>query len=227
MVYLWSPTDYLNNAQISNPIVSNPLNSVTYNLRVLDGDGCESIQPAIVHVIVMPAAKVFAGNDTTILLNGLLTLNAQDVNGAKFINYTWSPTEGLDNIMSQHPIASITKDITYSVLASTIDGCEATAAIFIKVFSGSNIIVPNAFTPNHDGHNDILKIKLIGIKQLQYFRIYNRWGQQVFSTADNGQGWAGTFNGILQNTGAYVWSAAGIDYLGKSVHKTGSVLLIR
>ena len=66
-----------------------------------------------------------------------------------------------------------------------------------------------------------------GIATLQYFRVYNRWGQLVFSTSVIGQGWDGYLNGKLMDTGTYVWMVKGITYKGKTILKKGTMILVR
>lgn len=225
--FQWSPGTDLSDPKIPNPVVMNLASTTTYNLGITDTNGCESLQPSQVTVTVTPPAQVFAGSDTSILINQSLQLNAIDVNNIGFSNYTWSPDIGLNTASIQNPVALITKDIWYTVTASTPDGCEGMDSIFIKVFQVSNIFVPNAFTPNNDGLNDILKVIPTGIKEFKYFVIYNRWGQKVFFTSDAGKGWDGTFQSELQPAGIYVWESVGIDYSGKAVQQRGIVMLIR
>jgi len=67
----------------------------------------------------------------------------------------------------------------------------------------------------------------VGISQLNYFRIYNRWGQLVFSTSEIGRGWDGMIGGSQQPTSSYVYVAQGVDYTGKTVFKKGNITLIR
>lgn len=226
-LYQWSPATYLNDPQISNPVVTQPQSSITYSLTVTDINGCKSLQPVQVTVTVTPAPKVFAGNDTAILINQSLRLEAFDVNNSGFTNYMWSPSSGLNNASIQNPTALITKDITYTVTASTPAGCEGTDNIAIKVFTVSNIFVPNAFTPNNDGLNDILKAMPTGIKEFKYFTVYNQWGQQIFYTTNAINGWDGTFHSKPQDPGVFVWTCAGIDYSGKLIQRKGTVVLIR
>jgi gliding motility-associated-like protein len=225
--YLWSPAQYLDNPAVENPTVVNPENTVTYNLTVIGGNGCKSTQPAKLTVTVTPPPKIFAGNDTAVIINQPLPLHAVDLNNSGFDNYQWSPPLGLDNPSIQNPIALITKDITYTVIATTADGCEGTGSINIKTYAVSDIFVPNAFTPDGNGHNDILKVIPIGVKELKYFAVYNRWGKQVFYTKNQSTGWDGTINGKKQDTGTYVWMAAGIDYKGNIIDRKGTVILIR
>jgi len=90
-----------------------------------------------------------------------------------------------------------------------------------------DIFVPTAFTPNKDGKNDLLKPTCVGISQLDYFRIYNRWGQLLFETKDPERGWDGSINGAEQSSGTFVFMAKGTDYTGKIIVKNGTVVLIR
>jgi gliding motility-associated-like protein len=87
--------------------------------------------------------------------------------------------------------------------------------------------VPTAFTPNNDGRNDVVRPIAVGLAQIQYFRIYNRWGQLVFETTVNGKGWDGKIQGLPQETGTYAWIVKGQDYTGKVVFEKGTVTLIR
>jgi gliding motility-associated-like protein len=97
----------------------------------------------------------------------------------------------------------------------------------ITVFKGSAVYVPTGFTPNNDGKNDILRPTYIGIRQLDYFRVYNRWGQLIFSTNNTGLGWDGTIRGQKQQTGTFVWMVKAIDYAGKVYELKGTTTLIR
>jgi len=96
----------------------------------------------------------------------------------------------------------------------------------VKVFkTGPDIFVPNAFVPN--GTNRILRPIPVGLAKLTYFRVYNRWGQLVYQTSASGQGWDGYLSGQPQSTGAYVWMASGVDYMGNTIDRRGISLLVR
>ena len=108
------------------------------------------------------------------------------------------------------------------------NGCFADDDVVVKVYkTGPDIFVPSAFTPNGDGKNDILRPITIGISQLHYFRVYNRWGQLVFSTTELGRGWDGMFNGAQQPANTYIFATEGTDYTGKTVYRKGTSVLIR
>jgi gliding motility-associated-like protein len=87
--------------------------------------------------------------------------------------------------------------------------------------------VPNAFTPDGDGINDVFRPILIGMRFLKYFRIYNRVGQLLFSSNVQNKGWDGNYQGAPQDPAVYVWILEGTDYLGNTVFEKGSVTLIR
>jgi gliding motility-associated-like protein len=225
--YSWTPATYLDNPGIADPTVVHPEGSVTYSLSVIGANGCASIQPATVAVSVSAPALVFAGNDTTIAIGQPLRLYAIDVNHTGFTNYSWSPADGLNNPAIADPIAVLHDNITYSISAWSDAGCEASGIIRIKVYAGPEIYVPNAFSPNGDGHNDVLKVIPVGISQFMYFAVYNRYGQMVFSTTDPSKGWDGTVNGKPQGTGTFVWQAEGKDYMGITIRRKGTVVLVK
>lgn len=83
------------------------------------------------------------------------------------------------------------------------------------------------FSLKGDGVNDLLKVNLVGIKNLRYFRIYNRWSKKVFETSDAEQGWDGKLNGVFQSMATYVWIAEGVNNNGNTVHKEGCITLLR
>ena len=223
----WSPSTYLSDSSQQNPVVFKPLNSVTYYLNVVDGLGCKSVKSGVVNLYVTPQAKLFAGDDTAVIRNQPLQLKAVDVNNSGFSSYAWSPSYGLDNPNISDPIAILNDSVTYTVTASTPDGCESMDTIHITVYTKADILVPNAFTPNGDGRNDVLRPISIGIRHFNHFIIYNRWGQQIYMSSDSGAGWDGRLNGEMQLPGTYVWMAAGVDYQGNVVQRKGTVILIR
>ena len=87
--------------------------------------------------------------------------------------------------------------------------------------------MPNAFTPNGDTKNEVLRPILLGMRTLHFFRVYNRNGQLIFSTTQKNDGWDGTFKGNPQDAGTYVWMAEGINYRGELKQKKGTSILIR
>ncbi|MFL5786586.1 MAG: gliding motility-associated C-terminal domain-containing protein [Flavisolibacter sp.] len=226
-VYSWTPSKYFQDAHIASPVVIKPKHNQSYILMVTDAFGCSSLQPDTVTISVTPPTVIFAGNDTILAAGEPIPLYAIDVNNSGFSQYDWSPGTGLNNPYIFNPVATPPHDITYNVTAKTPSGCVGKGQINIKVYEGPQIYVPNAFTPNGDKLNDILKAFPVGIRQFNYFALFNRWGQRIFYTEDQSQGWDGTINGKLQDTAVFVWIAKAIDYNGKILFRKGTVTLIR
>ncbi len=225
--YFWSPASTLNNNRLQNPTTINLPGGVTYSLHVVDANGCNSLKKDEVVITVTRQAIVDAGRDTVLAIGQPVQLNAIDINQVGFTNYQWLPAYGLNNAYIANPVSVLDKDIIYTIEARTAIGCLATDKIKIQVYKGPDIYVPNAFTPNGDSRNDILRAIPVGIKDFHYFRIYNRWGNLVFSTTNPANGWDGRIKGTGQPTGTYVWVAEGIDYTGKYVQRKGSVIVIK
>jgi gliding motility-associated-like protein len=232
--FQWSsdPT-FVSSTTIADPIVR-PGVTTSYFLQVTDDNGCVSLQPDEVKVLVTPTVKIFAGRDTIIGINQPLQLHAIDVNNSGVTKWEWSSTAFLDNPFIADPVAQFPTPVStfpyeyvYTVTGTTPAGCQSFAEVRIKVYQGPDIYVPTAFTPNRDGRNDVLMPVPVGIKELHFFRVYNRWGQPIFQTKVSSAGWDGTFGGHEQATGVYVWIAEGIDFAGKTISKKGTVTLIR
>jgi gliding motility-associated-like protein len=118
--------------------------------------------------------------------------------------------------------------IRYKVLVNNEAGCVDSAFVTVKVFKTlPSVFVPTAFTPNGDGRNDVLRPIAVGIQRIDFFSIYNRLGQLVFSTAADGKGWDGTLGGTPQNSDVFVWMVKAVDYTGAPYFQKGTVTLIR
>ncbi|MBP6430805.1 MAG: choice-of-anchor L domain-containing protein [Ferruginibacter sp.] len=224
--FIWRPSVFLNNAYIANP-TSSVKATFAYKLWVKNALGCESLQPDEVNIKVVPPVKIFAGNDTTVSIRQPLQLNVIETSRSGVSNYIWSPSTGLNNPFSNNPIAVLDRDITYNIVGTTPEGCVATDEIKVRVIKGPDIYVPNTFTPNGDGLNDVLKAIPVGIKQFNYFTVYDRWGKLVFTTSNPLRGWDGKINGSLQLLSSFVWMAEGIDYKGNLIQRKGSTIIMQ
>ena len=173
--------------------------------------------------VVIPPVPAFAGNDTVMVIGQPMQLRAS---GGSV--YSWSPAANLDRPDAVDPIARLNDDMTYVVRVSTQEGCYAFDTVKVKVYkTPPELFVPTAFTPNGDGLNDRLKPVPVGIATLVYFKVYNRYGELVFSTNEVGKGWNGVYKGRDQGNESFVWQALGIDYLGNQVFRKGQTTLIR
>lgn len=222
-----SPFQYsLDGIVYQNSDIFRGLASGDYTPFIKDANGCTASQPVTVPLDKEPV-KVFAGHDTAVLINQPLLLHAVDVDHIGFTQYQWSPPDGLNNPGIQDPVATPAVSTIYTVRVTTAAGCEGTAALSVKVFTAYDLYVPNAFTPNGDGHNDILRVMPVGIREFFYFAVFNRLGQRIFYSTNPSAGWDGTLNGKTQMSGVYIWMSAGVDFRGKKIERRGTVMLIR
>ncbi|MEO8768658.1 MAG: T9SS type B sorting domain-containing protein [Ferruginibacter sp.] len=192
----------------------------TYQLLVQNNFGC--LDTALVNLGINPPVVANAGNDGDAEYNIPYQLS-----GSGGGNYQWSPSGVLNNAFIANPSATLSENTTFILMVSDDLGCFDLDTVKIRVLRGPTFYVPSAFTPNSDGLNDIFKPTPIGIASLEYFRVYNRYGELVYETHDIGKGWDGTYKGIRQNMGNYVWSLKGTDRLGNLKVLKGNVVLIR
>jgi gliding motility-associated-like protein len=222
-IYTWTPVEGLSDPNIANPSAHPPV-STWYKVFVKDVLGCD--QPDIDSVFVksIPKLVVKAGKDTFSLRGDPVQLQ---VTGAPF--YTWTPVNAtLNDLTSNRPIAFVNDNAVFYVRGYTAEGCEGRDTIKLTyLYIDPDIYVPTAFTPNGDGINSTIKPIGLGVEYVEYFSIFNRWGQQVFFTKQYNRGWDGRVNGSEQPAGAYVWTLRARDFKGKLIVKKGSFVLIR
>ncbi len=176
-------------------------------------------------MIVNSAAILEAGDDKTLYPGESVELNAD---GNCSLNFNWFPPNGLSSTTIKNPIAQPSVTTQYQVTAQTEAGCTGIDTVTVIVSPESLVELPNAFSPGSGtSMNDELRIIVKGLAQLTSFRIYNRWGQEVFSTTDINKGWNGQYNGKPQPMGTYVFVFEGKTQSGKKFYKQGNVTLIR
>ncbi|MCX6320125.1 MAG: choice-of-anchor L domain-containing protein [Bacteroidetes bacterium] len=227
VVYQWTPSTYfVSSNDVPSPSVK-ANNTITYSLQVTDANGCTSLLADQVTITVTPPIKIFAGNDTVAAINQPIQLRVRELGNAGVTQYSWSPANYLSDATIATPIAILPQDQRYVVTASTPDGCEGKDDILIKVYKGPEIYVPSGFTPNNDGLNDRVGPLPVGIKVFRFFRVFNRWGQLIFATSNPALTWDGTFKGVQQDTGTFIWMAEAIDFRGQLITRKGTITLIR
>lgn len=206
---------------IQNPthIYLKPL-PYSISLKVKSQFGC--ISNAKIISLNIGKVPAFAGDDITAFYDTQFQLWA--TGGS---SYVWSPVTGLSNPFIANPSAILREDITYTVKVTDNNGCFASDEVAIKIYNNNEIWMPNSFTPNSDSNNDLLKPLGFGLKKIEYFKIYNRYGQLIFITSELNQGWDGTFKGEKQPIGTYTFMVKAINNRNKPVESIGTVILIR
>jgi gliding motility-associated-like protein len=221
----WSPAASLSDPHIANPIAT-PESSTTYTVLVLENNGCPKPGVDTVRVIVEPPINLAVTRDTSVVVGQPLALNAS---GAS--RYLWSPANFLNNMEIPNPVFTFnqpSEGLIYQVLGYNDAGCRDSLTVRITVYaSGPAIYVPTAFTPNGDGLNETLKPTLAGMRQLNFFRVFNRYGEIVFQTTSLYDAWNGKFKGLLQPSGTFVWMVQAVDFEGNTIQQKGSTMLMR
>jgi gliding motility-associated-like protein len=224
--FAWTPTDSLTSPTSLQTMV-HPTQSTWYTITATTTKadyGCDFTATSKIKVVVQPVIKAFAGNDT-IAVKGV----PHQLHGTGGINYTWTSPSGVNIVspFSQNAFATLNNDANFYLKVTDAIGCTGYDSIFVKVYEGPTYYVPNAFTPNGDGLNDIFRAIPVGISNTVYFRIFNRYGNLIFETTQWLKGWDGTFAGKPQPMGTYVWMVSGTDRNYKKVEMKGTVNLIR
>ena len=217
-------TTNLNSSWSSNgTTLTDPIhvgNAGIYEIIVTDQNNCRDTGK--VNLIIQPEIIANAGNDTIVQSNVYFQLH-----GTGGITYIWDPSNFLINPYVPNPSANISLTTTFVLTALDNIGCFDTDTIIVKALKGPEVYVPNAFTPNDDGTNDLFRPILVGLTSLNYFRIYNRYGELLFETTNINKGWDGTFKGKKQAMANYIWTLSAKDTSGKMKEIKGNILLLR
>lgn len=147
------------------------------------------------------------------------------------ITWSWSPnTQGdiLDCTVSDCSVAEVSPVITttFQATTTTSEGCTSSSSVIIFMEYLANIGVPNSFSPNDDGKNDVLYVKGVGITDM-IFRVYNRYGQMVFESLKQSLGWDGAYKGELENSATFVYTLEYTLVDGTTGKTNGNITLIR
>jgi gliding motility-associated-like protein len=194
----------------------------TYKIKLIATAGSGCFSDSLTGDITIFSTNVFAGKDTIAAAGQPVQLNA--IGG---LSYTWTPATSLNDPNIGNPIAVLNSTQIFTVKAFTPEGCESYDDVTVHIYKGPDIYLPNAFTPNGDTKNDLFKGTAVGIKQFNYLKLFNRWGQLVFSSSDHNKGWDGRWQGKDQPSGVYIVLANGIDFKGNIIDKRQTVMLIR
>lgn len=216
--YQWLPSTGLSADNIANPVAT-PADTTSYMVIVSTSTACRDT--AYVVINVKSGVTVNAGPDQSILKGETAVLNGK-VNGDNVI-YNWSPITYITNATSLTPGVSPPADMDY-ILSTTSNGACGIASDTVHVFVFPDIYIPNAFTPNGDGHNDTWHIPALKAIPVFELSVFNRWGQLIYHIKNNDIAWNGRFKGIDQPAGGYAYMLTIGN--GKRILK-GVVLLLR
>jgi len=194
-----------------------------YNVKLKIKTNASCLDDSLVIPVDFVALNIQASPDQVINEGQSIQLN---VTGGGTV-FHWQPPTSLSNPDIANPVAAPLDDVTYIVTVTDNGGCKDVDSVFVKVNPNTDIFVPAAFTPNNDGKNDIFKPIISSQFTLLSFTVYNRWGQNVFTTVERGKGWDGKFSGQPQPAAVYVWVLKLADRRKKIIEREGTVMLIR
>ena len=222
--YSWAPPDLVHDANTQTTIAV-PGGTQYYILTVTDNYGCNFSETDSVLVIMQPLVPAYAGGDTIVTMN--LPFNLVATGGEQYLWSTTSPTANITNPTSDRPLIVMYEDARFMVKVIDIAGCIGFDTVYVQVMVGPNYYVPNAFSPNGDGLNDIFRPIPVGMTRPEYFRVFNRFGELVFETNQYLKGWDGTYKGKPVDLGTYIWILKGEDRRGKTIEMKGTVIVVR
>jgi gliding motility-associated-like protein len=194
--------------------------SGTYYIRALNDVGCMVVKPVNIIIknnpefnVTIPPEVVYPDKiDLTTLTNN------------NNINYTYWINKSLNEEVINPMV--IQKSGEYFILGKNQDNCTLLKSVFVKV--RPLLYVPDAFTPNNDGKNDKFNYNALGgLKSVDFFSVYNRWGQLIFNSKTLGEGWDGSSKGQPLESGVYIWTLKVRDHNNNVIEQKGTVLLIR
>lgn len=225
--YLWAPNGVIKSDPLEGPMaLAQITKDTTVSVLLMNKYGCESTLRTKL-TLINPAVKLSADVETLIKNKGdKATIKVSGCEGCKYI---WSPFNTLNSLTDSIVIAMPNDTTIYKVIASK-QGCSVTGTIRINVddvqCDEPNIFVPNAFTPNNDGNNDELLVRGRWITSLR-FVVYNRYGQELFTTNNQLEGWDGTYKGkdLGPDVFGYYLTVRCLD--GGNFAKRGNVTLIK
>jgi gliding motility-associated-like protein len=227
--YMWSPSTGLTAVNIPNPKAS-PTATTTYTVIGYDSVGCFT-DTATVTATVFNYPTVSLGADSTISIGNPLTLNSIVSNDV--VSYRWIPTTDLSCSNCPNPTLVTRQDMLYRLLVTNIGGCVAEDSIRIIVTcNNSSVFVPNTFSPNGDGMNDVFYPRGKGIFSIRNIKIFNRWGESVFEKRDfapndPSSGWTGMFKGQKAETGVYTYYIEIVCNSSQVIKYFGNINLIQ
>lgn len=224
---LWSPAALILGGQGTAQIQVSPAMPTWYVAKVTSPTGCAWTDSALVDVSLMSGAGVTATVDQDVVLAGTtVQLQATPGNG---VTYAWLPAAAVSNSTIAAPTAVVNVSTTFYVTVS--DGiCSRMDSVKVRVHellcSDPDIFVPDAFTPNGDGNNDVLFVRGRHVTRMD-FKVFDRWGEVVFATTDQNEGWDGSYKGKPVDPAVYVYWLTAYCVDGQEYFTKGNVTVIR
>jgi gliding motility-associated-like protein len=215
----------LNGGSFGNTNQFSNLPAGEYIITAKDANGCTTKTTATINS--SQGFKISLTPDRTTVFAGSF-VNLHTTSNTSYNVRSWIPSNLLTNQTATKQTFRADTSTSVTVVAKSDAGCIDTATVFIKVqeINSGDVFVPNAFSPNADGSNDVLYVLGSNILEID-FKIYNRWGEQVYATRDKLSGWNGIFKNKPQPSDVYLYTLTALMENGSVIYKKGNVLLLR
>jgi gliding motility-associated-like protein len=226
--YQWTPSIGLSNTTIANPII-NIIATTSYRVIGTNNNACGA-DTAYLLVRVNENPTVNAGEDKIISAGSSVDLDP--VYSSDVISFSWTPTGELFRAGSNAITVRPTENTEYTASVENRFGCKAQDKVKVTVAcQKANVFIPNLFSPNGDNVNDVFFVRGIGLQKVRSIRIFNRWGQIVFSknnfnANDATEGWDGRYKGKLLSTDTYIYMAEVVCGNGTVFSLNGNISLV-
>ncbi|UTW67603.1 PKD domain-containing protein [bacterium SCSIO 12643] len=220
--FQWFPSNFLTATNIPNPITTTTQN-MQYVVQGTDSNNCINTDTLDIQ-IVTPAQILSFPKDTMIYEGQSFALT---VNADQKLNYLWTSDEYLSCEDCKDPFVEPQQKSVYTLHYEDPFQCfSGDTSVTVDIID-FNVYIPNSFTPNNDGDNDVFMLASDGVDRLMYMYIYDYWGNLVYESRELDQGWDGTYNGqTLNGNTAYVYKIKVIGFSGKTAEFVGTVNLI-
>ncbi|MFN5295215.1 MAG: gliding motility-associated C-terminal domain-containing protein, partial [Flavobacteriales bacterium] len=224
--YSWTPDEVIiagQNSSVVQAIINEP---TLFTVTSLSPSGCTSSDSTLVTVSALGPQLVIATANPYVITSGEASLLNAAPSG---YSYSWTPAETLNNPSIANPLARPTETTIYTVTVADSE-CSFTDTVEVRVLNlvcgPPNIFVPSAFTPNADNKNETLYVRGLNLSEV-HLAIYNRWGQLVFETFDQRDGWDGTFKGMKVDPDVFVYYLEATCEGGEEYFEKGNITVIR
>lgn len=199
------------------------------NTIATNSSGCRDTATQNILVNPLPVIKMPA----TLMMQAGFPVLIPATYSSNVVSWNWTPTTRLDCSTCAQPVASPKFNTAYTVSVVDSNGCKNLSTVQVIVFcNNNNVFIPNTFSPNGDGSNDIFYVRGKGLERVKSLRIFNRWGQIVFEQQnfpvnDPAYGWNGNFRGNKPVPDVYVYQVEVFCDNSQIVHFEGNVALIQ
>jgi gliding motility-associated-like protein len=217
----WLNDDDLSCNSCTNPVAT-PEYSTTYYLNTYSEYWCRTrdsilviVYPNVILDVTPKYSEVYKGETVTFDSEGF------------YSTINWDKELYLSDSSVANPICTPNSSITYIIEAQDALGiCKETDTVFVNYLGCQGFKMPTAFSPNGDNSNDVLYVLQSGFESFDELSIYNRWGELIFNTENIGNGWNGTYKGVPQEIGTYVYNIKGTCE-GNKIDVKGNISLLR